>query len=962
MLKKLTILTLLILFISIEAKATHIRAGELTAVRISQSSLRYRFTLIIYRDTESSVRVGDGGIMNFGQQRILNGRAQLLENSVSGDFQITNVGNQTERVVIEWEHTFDGPGVYVVSYTENNRNANIINLGGGASDTIPFHVETIIRIDPGLGVNGTPQLTNPPIDRACVGARFIHNAGAYDPDGDSLAYKIVVPLQDRGTEAITYRSLDDPDISTIRENATGPTQFTIDPITGDLVWDAPEFAGEYNLAFIIEEWRYSTLTQKYELLGYVTRDMQVLVEDCDNERPQLEIPADTCIVAGSLLESQILGLDPDNNNVLVEAFGGPMVVNNSPAQLFNLPEMSEDREYRPQPSEHLLSWQTNFTHIRERPYSVLFKITDEPNDPDAPRLTDFKTWNIRVVAPAPTGLSASILTGQSIGLNWDNYVAADLNPTIEIYRRTGSYDFEPKDCNLGIPANSGYEKIDEVSVNETTYTDSNDLRPGVNYCYRIVAKFPAPEGGTSYASTEFCVLIPLDVPAITNVSVQETSDTNGEIYVRWAAPLDIDQTLFPPPYTYELIRYTGMTGSADRTLLTTTQDTVYTDVGLNTFQNPYHYQVRFYDAGNNLIDSSATASSVRLNAVSEVKAIDLDWSANVPWSLRVQDSPYHYIFRNRTDPAADDIDNFVLIDSVMVTTDGLTYYDDGSFNGVELLDDRFYCYYISTYGSYNNPNILSPLINDSQKLCVQPNDQVPPKKPEIYIDPDDDPEVIDGPDGPLNMYTSESCGRLDLVPCGYADFTNTINWTSDPNDSDIAYYNIYFSSTGAEADYSLVGTSLQTSFQHTGLASVKGCYKVSAVDRSQNESELSASICFDNCPYYELPNTFTPNGDGVNDTFRAFDQPNGKCPRFVKSVSFKVFDRWGGKEIFSYTTEGITEPNFFIDWDGRGTNGVLLPDGVYYYTATVTFDVLDERKRVQEFKNWVKIVGKLEGQ
>lgn len=956
MLRKLLLLTILLSFAAIEAWATHIRAGELTAVRISQSSLRYRFTLVIYRDTESPIQVGDGGVLNFGQGRIIDGKAELEAASVSGQFLETPIGNQTSKVVIQWEHTFDGPGVYVVSYTEQNRNANIINLGGASSDTIPFHIETIIRIDPGLDVNGTPQLTIPPIDRACIGAKFIHNPGAYDPDGDSLAYKLVTPLQDRGTEVVPYLPLDDPSISTITEGGGGPANFEIDPITGELVWNAPMFAGEYNVAFIVEEWRFSSFTGRYELLGYVTRDMQIIVEDCDNERPLLEIPNDTCIEAGTQLEALIRATDPDGNEVLVEAFGGPFQVNNSPAELLNLPELNDIREFRPQPSDHLFRWQTNFSHIRARPFEVQFKVTDQPNDPDAPKLTDFETWNVRVVAPAPTGLTASILTGQSIELNWDNYVAANLNPKMEIYRRVESYDFTPENCNVGIPANSGYELVDDVAIGQTSFTDDNSLRPGVNYCYRIVAEFPLPSGGTSYASSEVCVLIPLDVPAITNVSVEETSDTNGEIFVKWTSPLEIDQTLFPPPYTYELVRYNGFNGTSGRTLLTTTTDTVFNDTGLNTMDQPYNYQVRFYDAGDNLIDSSATASSVRLEALGRVKAVDLSWSADVPWALQVQSAPYHLIYRNRTDAAAEDESNFVLIDSALVTADGLKYYDDGSFNGIELLDDREYCYFITTRGSYGNPKIPSPLINDSQILCVQPNDEVAPEEPIIDIDPETPTEEIDGPDGPLVVLENENCERLQFEPCSFSSFSNTITWTSNDVDDDIAKFNIYFSPTGAEADYTLIGTSQQTSFIHTGLSSIKGCYKISAVDRSNNESALSSAICFDNCPYYELPNTFTPNDDGINDTFRAFDQPNGKCPRFVESVVFKVFDRWGGKEIFSYSTTDTTEPNFFIDWNGLDSNGVQLPSGTYYYTATVTFDVLDKRKATQEFKNWVKLI------
>ncbi len=227
----------------------------------------------------------------------------------------------------------------------------------------------------------------------------------------------------------------------------------------------------------------------------------------------------------------------------------------------------------------------------------------------------------------------------------------------------------------------------------------------------------------------------------------------------------------------------------------------------------------------------------------------------------------------------------------------------------------------------------------------------------IEIDPDTGTEEIPGPDGePLLILDNDNCDRLAFEPCSFANFTNTINWSVDDIHDDIANYNIYFSETGAEADYVLVGTSTQTSFLHTGLASIKGCYKVGSVDRSNNESSLSSAICFDNCPYYELPNTFTPNDDGINDTFRAFDQPNGKCPRFVQSVDFKVYDRWGGQEIFSYTTEDIIEPNYFIDWNGADQNGVLLPSGTYYYIATVTFNVLDPSKKTQEFRNWVKII------
>ena len=65
----------------------------------------------------------------------------------------------------------------------------------------------------------------------------------------------------------------------------------------------------------------------------------------------------------------------------------------------------------------------------------------------------------------------------------------------------------------------------------------------------------------------------------------------------------------------------------------------------------------------------------------------------------------------------------------------------------------------------------------------------------------------------------------------------------------------------------------------------------------------------------EMPNIFSPNGDGKNDTFRIL---NPDAP--VSEI--KVFDRWG-KVVFAETNFG--------DWDGN-YKGQPVSEGVYYYT------------------------------
>jgi len=69
-------------------------------------------------------------------------------------------------------------------------------------------------------------------------------------------------------------------------------------------------------------------------------------------------------------------------------------------------------------------------------------------------------------------------------------------------------------------------------------------------------------------------------------------------------------------------------------------------------------------------------------------------------------------------------------------------------------------------------------------------------------------------------------------------------------------------------------------------------------------------------PDIVIPNTFTPNGDGVNDVFTIL--VNSK----IKIKSFRIYNRWG-ETIF--ITSDIT--NF---WDGFIKN-TMVPVGVYYW-------------------------------
>ena len=105
------------------------------------------------------------------------------------------------------EHTYPSLGHYQISMTDPNRNGGILNVNFPSSDQVPFHLQTTVTLfnQTARGPNNSPILLQPPVDIGCTNEIFLHNPNAYDPDGDSLAYRLITPLQNVGTRVPNYR-------------------------------------------------------------------------------------------------------------------------------------------------------------------------------------------------------------------------------------------------------------------------------------------------------------------------------------------------------------------------------------------------------------------------------------------------------------------------------------------------------------------------------------------------------------------------------------------------------------------------------------------------------------------------------------------------------------------------------------------------------------------------------------
>jgi gliding motility-associated-like protein len=814
------LLFILLVFISVPAFATHNRAGEITYEHLA--GLEYKVTLTTYTKTSAiaadrpalELKWGDGSSDTLSRDQII---------YLTGDAQ---------KNLYYGTHTYAGPGTFVISMEDPNRNEGVVNIPSSVSTV--FYIESVLTIDPVLGHNNSVILTNGPLDNACIDKLYIHNTGAYDPDGDSLSYSLIVckALDGLPIPGYTY-----PD-----QWPVGPdNQMYIDQISGNVFWDTPQLQGEYNIAILIEEWRQGVL------MGTVLRDMQVTVFFCDNNPPVIDPIPDTCILADNILILNISADDPDGNSIDLDAFGEPFEITGNEAT-FTQANVGP-------PANGTFIWTPDCERVRLNPYTVNIKAKDNSFEID---LVDFKSFQVTVIAPGPENLIALPL-GNTVILGWSESECSHASG-YKIYRRADSLGYEPDHCVTGVPISTGYVFIGETEgFDNTNYIDNNGLALGQKYCYMVTAIFP--DGAESLPSLESCAILIKDLPVITNVSVGETDTETGRDTIIWSNPTELNETQYSGPYHYKVFRGEGYnepsilvyTSPVSNEIINY-QDTSFVDTGLDTKTQVNTYRIDLY-SDDNFVGSTFSTPSIYLSTEPGDNKLILHINDQTPW--------IHYSYHiYRYD---DDLADFIYIDSTIIPL----FIDTG------LVNLETYCYYVLAKGGYASTSILPELINYSQETCGIPWDNEAPCPPELSIDSD-----CEAGDNFL-MWTNPNNYCADdvmLYTIYYKPYENqgefepilTIN-----NALDTSYlFSDLFSVAGC---YAVTASDSLNSDPDGNIA--------------RNESEFSNIVCVENCPDYGMPNVFTPNNDGVNDLLKPL------INRQVESIEFVIYNRWG-KIIF----------------------------------------------------------------
>lgn len=838
--------TLVLTLISVNAMATHNRSGTIRYRHLFGTTYEFTVTTCTKSSSEADrpeleIQYGDGSSDTISRISI-----DLI---TPYDVQInTYVG----------VHTYTGPASYIISIEDPNRNAGVVNISNSVDKV--FCIQTELIISPFIGTpNNSLVIEDCPCPEfACLSQLYCYNLSAYDPDGDSLSYSLVPCRGEDCLEMSIPAIYNYPDV-------VGGGNLSIDSITGTLCWDSPTVPGEYNLAIKISEWRNGFY------VGAAVQDMQLTVQACSNNPPDIIDHPDTCVFAGDSLAIEFIATDPDLGDVVtIYGTGAVFHLNNNPA-LFA-------EESAPNTVSGFFIWEPDCDNAANSNYSII--VHAEDNDPGV-QLSDLSTFRIKVNIPPVTNLNVTP-TGNSMSLTWDVSSCGGIT-AYHIYRSLDSVSAIDNCCEAGTPELMGYTLIGTSVTN--SYVDNSQLVVGNDYCYLVTAVNSS--GVESCVSEQHCAHLNFEIPVMTNVSVYETATATGKDSILWSYPKELNTTLYPGPYNYKLYRSDNYGGGTETLVLTTPSqasiinpDTVFTDLTLSTETMPYTYRVELY-SNNLLLGTSIEASSIFITLTPNDNQIGISWTEEVPWIN------YTYeIYREST--AGSGLFNLI------GTTTSMGYVDDSLINGVS------YCYKIKTIGHYTSSGIVDPIINWSQEACAVPVDLTPPCAPVASIE-----------------------GNCDLEET-YLSWTNPNNSCAD----DVTRYNLYFAPFSGDSLELLISFSsdVDTFYTHKDRGSIAGCYYITALDSVQynNESAPSNMVCIDNCEgYYELPNVFTPDDNAVNDIYHPL------LPyKFVDSIDLKIFNRWGDL-VFE-----TTDPFINWDGTDMET-GKTLNDGVYFYAVTV---------------------------
>ena len=112
-------------------------------------------------------------------------------------------------------------------------------------------------------------------------------------------------------------------------------------------------------------------------------------------------------------------------------------------------------------------------------------------------------------------------------------------------------------------------------------------------------------------------------------------------------------------------------------------------------------------------------------------------------------------------------------------------------------------------------------------------------------------------------------------------------------------------------------------------------------------SNVTVNVAYCYSPVIIVPNIFSPNEDGINDSWQLIISSGALS---ILNYQCTVYDRWGAKVFESSISPGMTGNA----WDGHTTSGLAATEGTYYYIIHYTDAKTNEHKTLKGFLELVR--------
>lgn len=222
------------------------RGGEIRYAPVDGDPLTYQIEVDVYTKLtawdfpEVTVDFGDGS-------------EGVVPRTNINDFPSRDIRLSTYTTV----HTYPEFGSFTVNFDGYSRIGAIINIPNSIAQSAC--ISALIVIDPTLGPNHSIGFDTLQFMIRRNDQVIVHDPGPYEVDGDSVVFELTPALGLGCTPVVGYSF------------PTATNTFEVDPVSGELLWDAAAVLGEYNVSIRGSEYRNG------QLIGQVTRDMSITV-------------------------------------------------------------------------------------------------------------------------------------------------------------------------------------------------------------------------------------------------------------------------------------------------------------------------------------------------------------------------------------------------------------------------------------------------------------------------------------------------------------------------------------------------------------------------------------------------------------------------------------------------------------------------------------------------------------